>query len=98
MLICVIMFSQGYRIPKGTLVLSNVWAAHHDPRTHDRPDEFQPRRFLDVSKAQEAAMLMPFGVGMRQCTGLNLGLQEVRTLGAEPTTRRSASNAAFAVA
>ncbi|KAL8383266.1 hypothetical protein RB595_006834 [Gaeumannomyces hyphopodioides] len=37
---------KGYFIPKGTAVLINTWAIHHDPDEYEEPDEFRPSRFL----------------------------------------------------
>ncbi|KAL8409855.1 hypothetical protein RB594_008079 [Gaeumannomyces avenae] len=37
---------KGYFIPKGTTVLINTWAIHHDPDEYEEPDEFRPSRFL----------------------------------------------------
>ena len=55
---------EGYTIPKGSLVASNLWAVHHDPDVWNNPDEFQPTRFLDengnVVKKDE---WMPFSSG-----------------------------------
>ncbi|TLD15135.1 hypothetical protein PspLS_10597 [Pyricularia sp. CBS 133598] len=37
---------QGYSIPKGTIVMMNVWALHHDPDEYQDPDSFIPDRYL----------------------------------------------------
>ena len=37
----------GYLIPKGSLLLSNIFAANSDPKLWRQPDEFDPGRFLD---------------------------------------------------
>ncbi|TLS26694.1 hypothetical protein PpBr36_04159 [Pyricularia pennisetigena] len=37
---------QGYSIPKGTIVVMNVWALHQDPNEYEDPDRFLPDRFL----------------------------------------------------
>ncbi|MBL7260436.1 cytochrome P450 [Paractinoplanes lichenicola] len=38
---------QRTEIPKGTLVLLDVYGQHHDPRVWPEPYEFRPERFLD---------------------------------------------------
>ncbi len=55
----------GYTIPKGTLLLSNIWGIHHDPDTFAKPYHFDPSRFLD-SKGQlvEDDNVIPFSLGM----------------------------------
>ncbi|XP_070567864.1 cytochrome P450 2U1-like [Ptychodera flava] len=37
----------GYTIPKGTMVMSNLWAVHMDEKNWERPEKFDPSRFLD---------------------------------------------------
>ncbi|KAJ7290029.1 cytochrome P450 [Mycena rebaudengoi] len=38
---------QGYRIPKGTLFMVNVWHIMHDLLIFPEPEQFKPERFLD---------------------------------------------------
>lgn len=66
-----------YHVPRGTMVLVNVWGLHHDPDLWRNPLEFDPTRFLHLDAATERAQFIPFGDGHRQCTGMNLGVQEV---------------------
>ncbi len=55
----------GYNVPKGCLVVSNLWSIHHDPEVWDKPDEFNPERFLDKDGVvQERDELIPFSIGM----------------------------------
>lgn len=54
----------GFTIPKGTVVLPNLWSVHRDPTEWDDPDSFDPARFLD----EEGTLLrkecfIPFGIG-----------------------------------
>ncbi|KAF8674339.1 hypothetical protein HU200_048168 [Digitaria exilis] len=59
----------GYDVPRGTMLLVNVYAIHRDP------DEFRPERFED-GKA-EVRLLMPFGMGRRRCPGETLALRTI---------------------
>ncbi|KAF9458686.1 cytochrome P450 [Collybia nuda] len=75
---------EGYYIPKGALVISNVWAMNRDPDVYPDYDEFRPSRFLDASgKVNEKfSDVMPlghvtFGFGRRICPGMHLGNQSL---------------------
>ncbi|KAI9059150.1 CyP450 monooxygenase [Trametes sanguinea] len=63
---------QGYLIPKGTLVVANMWWYSHDPERFPEPDVFQPERFLKNGRidpdAQNPADIA-FGYGRRICPG-----------------------------
>ena len=37
----------GYRIPAGSTIIANQWAALHDPALFPDPFEFRPERWLD---------------------------------------------------
>ncbi|CAH1274737.1 CYP2U1 [Branchiostoma lanceolatum] len=62
---------RGYDIPKGTWIMPNLWALHHDPATWGDPDVFRPERFLDENgmAIPKPAALMPFSAGRRACPG-----------------------------
>lgn len=54
----------GYIIPKGTVVLPNLWSVHRDPTEWDDPDSFNPTRFLDeAGKLLRRECFIPFGIG-----------------------------------
>ncbi|KAL0686673.1 hypothetical protein Bca4012_086350 [Brassica carinata] len=59
----------GYDVPRGTMVLTNVWAMHRDPKLWEDPELFKPERF---EKEGEAEKLLPFGMGRRACPGAGL--------------------------
>ncbi|KAF8722917.1 hypothetical protein HU200_022055 [Digitaria exilis] len=73
----------GYRIPRGTTLLVNVWAIARDPEAWPEPLEFRPGRFLPggehagVDVKGSDFELIPFGAGRRICAGLSWGLRMV---------------------
>ena len=57
---------EGYNIPKGSLVIANVHAAHFDPDIFPNPKQFDPSRFLDDDgnfKNSMASSVVTFLVG-----------------------------------
>ncbi|KAK7364774.1 hypothetical protein VNO80_13516 [Phaseolus coccineus] len=64
----------GYNLPKGTILLVNAWAIHHDPNLWSDPTQFKPERF---EKENEASSLLSFGLGRRACPGANLAQRTV---------------------
>ncbi|TFK43282.1 cytochrome P450 [Crucibulum laeve] len=65
---------EGFFIPKGSLIIPNVWGLTHDSRTYPNPKEFKPERFIP----SEHGIVEPdprelcFGFGRRICPGLHL--------------------------
>ncbi|CAN7985376.1 unnamed protein product [Ixodes hexagonus] len=61
---------EGYFIPKGTIVIANIWAVHMDPNLWTNPEEFDPTRFLDETGTKvlpKPDHLMAFSTGKRMC-------------------------------
>ena len=56
---------QGFFIPQGTILLSNIWAIHHNEDVWPQPDKFKPERFLkdDGSVHQPEENYAPFSIG-----------------------------------
>lgn len=48
-----------------TLLVPNMWAAHHDPTVYEKPFEFMPERFLQHHSGQlkKKDTTVPFGLG-----------------------------------
>ncbi|CAL1296855.1 unnamed protein product [Larinioides sclopetarius] len=69
----------GYHLPKGTTVIANFWAAHHDPRHWDEPEKFKPERFLskDGKSVAKSSYFMPFSLGRRKCPGESMAYLEM---------------------
>ncbi|KAK1436637.1 hypothetical protein QVD17_02419 [Tagetes erecta] len=70
--------SEGYNVPRGTMLLVNQWAIHHDPKLWTDPEKFKPERFEGMEGTRDGFKLMPFGSGRRSCPGEGLA---VRMLG-----------------
>jgi len=64
----------GYFIPKGALVIVNVWKLTHDPVVYANPDVFNPDRFIPTenTSAEIDPRSVCFGFGRRICPGLHL--------------------------
>ena len=55
---------QGYEIPRGTVVVSNLWGAHHDPEVWHDPEVFKPERFLNKDGNVDLPKeWIPFSIG-----------------------------------
>ncbi|XP_038971682.1 cytochrome P450 81Q32-like [Phoenix dactylifera] len=66
----------GYRVPRGTVLLVNVWAIQRDPKLWPEPTSFRPERLLEAGREKEHGML-PFGLGRRGCPGEGLAMRVV---------------------
>ncbi|KAI3802430.1 hypothetical protein L1987_30562 [Smallanthus sonchifolius] len=68
----------GYNIPRGTMLIVNQWAIHHDPKVWTDPETFKPERFEGLEGTRDGFKFLPFGSGRRSCPGEGLA---VRMLG-----------------
>ncbi|KAK3303882.1 putative cytochrome P450 [Chaetomium strumarium] len=59
----------GYRIPKGTVLIPNLWAMAMDSQLFEHPSEFIPERWIENPDLP----LFPFGFGRRVCPGQHVG-------------------------
>ncbi|KZV70540.1 cytochrome P450 [Peniophora sp. CONT] len=63
-------FYCGYCLPKGSIVVSNIWHMTHDPTIYARPHDFEPERHLEGGKlVSEDSVRVSFGFGRRVCPG-----------------------------
>ncbi|OVA13716.1 Cytochrome P450 [Macleaya cordata] len=64
----------GNRVDKGTRVMVNLHAIHHNLKVWHEPYKFIPERFLLQQKTKEMEQsFLPFSAGMRICAGMELG-------------------------
>ncbi|RDX97524.1 Isoflavone 2'-hydroxylase, partial [Mucuna pruriens] len=69
----------GFKVPRDTIVLINVWSIHRDPQLWSEATSFKPERF---EKEGELDKLIAFGLGRRACPGEGLAMRAISlTLG-----------------
>ncbi|KAF8511558.1 cytochrome P450 oxidoreductase [Hysterangium stoloniferum] len=62
---------KGYVIPKGAIVLANIWQISRDPQHHTNPEIFRPERYLGDNPELDPH-IYAFGFGRRRCPGIEL--------------------------
>nr|XP_002128140.1 cytochrome P450 2D28-like [Ciona intestinalis] len=68
----------GYKIPKDTIVLTNIWGIHHDEKLWKNPYDFNPERHLDSNgKFIKSSKVIQFNIGLRSCLGQQLANMEL---------------------
>ena len=68
----------GYHIPRGTMLLVNIWGIQNDPKVWKEPRKFLPERFeVGLEGEGHGLRLMPFGSGRRGCPGEGLAIRMV---------------------
>ncbi|XP_077216495.1 cytochrome P450 81Q32-like [Tasmannia lanceolata] len=67
----------GFDVPRGTVLVVNIWAIHRDPELWVEPTSFKPERFKCMEDEKEGFKFMPFGHGRRACPGANLAMRVV---------------------
>ncbi|KAF5327728.1 hypothetical protein D9619_004539 [Psilocybe cf. subviscida] len=64
---------KGYFIPKGTMILANVWALTRDETRYKDSEAFRPDRFIDENgDLTEDEVDYVFGFGRRTCPGRHM--------------------------
>jgi cytochrome P450 len=68
----------GAHVPAGTDVFICPWLLHRRPAHWQRPDEFEPDRFLpEASGARHRFAFLPFSAGPRFCIGAGFAMAEM---------------------
>ena len=69
----------GFHIEAGRLVLVSQYLTHRHPDFWERPEEFDPERFMpEKAAARPRFAYFPFGGGARQCIGNHFALMEAQ--------------------
>lgn len=74
----------GEYFPAGTVLCVNPWVLHHPPSLFQRPESFEPERWLvdNEQRKREESFWVPFGAGYSRCPGRQLALIEVPKMAA----------------
>jgi len=69
----------GYTLPAGTSVYANLAWIMNDPEYWDKPEQFNPSRFIDENTGEfrKDERCIPFLVGKRYCLGQQLAQHEL---------------------
>ncbi|KAI6691998.1 hypothetical protein NL676_019708 [Syzygium grande] len=69
----------GYKIPKQTKIVINIYAVGRDPEFWSDPESFVPERFVNstVDFRGSSFEYIPFGGGRRICPGINFGIANI---------------------
>ncbi|TKY67832.1 Isoflavone 2'-hydroxylase [Spatholobus suberectus] len=59
----------GFDIPRGTMLLVNLWTLHRDAKWWVDPTRFEPERFEGREGGEVVYNMIPFGIGRRACPG-----------------------------
>ncbi|KAJ7477023.1 putative monooxygenase [Mycena galericulata] len=60
---------EGMHLPKGSLIIPNVWHMLHDPEVYQNPMKFDPNRFQGLNSEMDKVTDVMFGFGRRACPG-----------------------------
>jgi cytochrome P450 len=68
---------QNIKFKKGIIVIVSAYFLHHNKKYWDKPEEFNPKRFLAHYNKKA---FVPFGIGPRSCIGEALARIELKTI------------------
>ncbi|KAF1496537.1 Cytochrome P450 2D17, partial [Pygoscelis antarcticus] len=69
---------QGFFIPKGTTIITNLSSVLKDEAVWEKPNEFYPEHFLDANgQFVKPEAFLPFSAGRRACLGEQLARMEL---------------------
>ncbi len=71
----------GYKIPKGKLVVPYIYGVHRSEKFWEKPSAFIPERFEAARKKEQTPFAyLPFGGGPRFCIGQSFAMMEMQLI------------------
>jgi cytochrome P450 len=72
---------QGYRVPKGSLLVMSQYLLHHSERWFEDPERFDPSRWTpELRRSLPDMAYFPFGHGPRACIGKAFAMMQAQLL------------------
>jgi cytochrome P450 family 307 subfamily A len=62
----------GYAVKAGTLIFLNNYDLNMSPALWEKPEKFEPKRFISNGKLLKPDHFIPFGMGRRSCMGYKM--------------------------
>ncbi|XP_011146766.2 cytochrome P450 9e2 isoform X2 [Harpegnathos saltator] len=71
-----------FTVKKGQGILFPIYGLHYDPEYFEKPEKFNPDRFLGEQKKHilNNGVYLPFGLGPKKCIGYRFALMEIKLL------------------
>ncbi len=70
----------GHVLPAGTRVTPSIYLTNRNARSYERPERFEPERFLGAGNAPDTFAWIPFGGGIRRCIGASFAQLEMKLM------------------
>ncbi|KAK4505846.1 hypothetical protein PRZ48_003811 [Zasmidium cellare] len=58
-----------YVAKKGSMIVPSTWLSLHDPEAYEKPDEFEPMRWITGNAEEQGKNWLVFGTGPHYCLG-----------------------------
>lgn len=70
----------GFKIKANDCLFISPFLIHHDENNYVHPEEFNPKRFLDLKEEDYQLTFLSFGMGPRRCVGETLSMIQMKLI------------------